>query len=147
MCSSRNCLITVGFQRQALMSAVVRCDVAALRALLEQARGEEAVNLCLSKDTIRHADSRLPSGDAVTAASLLSDCCSGGCNVLHALALLGRPPNPSPSSQGEKKGPSSSARTTPRRGVIREFMKQAVAFAGGAPPPPSIGMCKSRWLE
>ena len=39
------------------MSAVVRCDVAALRALLEQARGEEAVNLCLSKDTIRHADS------------------------------------------------------------------------------------------
>lgn len=77
-------------------------------------------------------------GDPAMLATLLSDCCSGGCNVLHSLALLGRPPDPS-HSHGEKKGLSSSARTTPRRGVIREIMKQAMSIAGGIPPQPATG--------
>ena len=68
--------------------------------------------------------------------ALLSEHCSGGCNVLHVLVVLGRPPDP-PASQGEKRG--GVPRPASRSGVLREIMRQAVALASGSTPTSSIG--------
>ena len=73
---------------------------------------------------------------------LLLEHTSGGCNILHVLSLLGRPPvpsrSPSPhSAVGDRR--SMAARTTPRSGVLREIMKQAMALASSSGPAPSLG--------
>ena len=70
---------------------------------------------------------------------------SGGCNILHVLSFLGQPPvpsrSPSPSSSsslgGDRRG--TAARTTPRSGVLREIMKQAMALASSSGPAHSLG--------
>ena len=81
--------------------------------------------------------------------SVLKERCSGGCNVFHVLATLSKPQEPqssssssggslSSSAHGEKRG--VAARTTPRGGMLREIMKQAMALASGSSyPHPSMG--------
>ncbi len=61
--------------------------------------------------------------------SALKEHCSGGCNIFHVLAFMGKPPDPTPSNQGDKRG--VSARTVPKGGMLREIMKQAMALASG----------------
>lgn len=80
-------------------------------------------------------------GDSTKLTSALKERCSGGCNVFHVLATLSKPQDPqssssTSSSQGEKRG--VAARTTPRGGMLREIMKQAMALASGSgyPHPP-----------
>ena len=78
------------------------------------------------------------SGDSAQLSSVLKEHCSGWCNLFHVLGALGKPADPTPTSQGEKRG--VAARTTPRGGMLREIMKQAMALASGStPPPPSMG--------
>lgn len=72
---------------------------------------------------------------------LLLEHTSGGCNILHVLSILGRPPvpsrSPSPYSGMERR--SVAARTTPRSGVLREIMKQAMALATSSGPAHGLG--------
>lgn len=75
---------------------------------------------------------------------LLLEHTSGGCNILHVLSLLGRPPVPSRSPSafssggggggGSDRRRNMAARTTPRSGVLREIMKQALALATSSNP-------------
>ena len=73
-------------------------------------------------------------------APLLLEHTSGCCNILHVLSLMGQPPNPahsqsSASSAAAADRPGMAARTTPRGGVLREIIKQAMALARGSAPP------------
>ena len=71
--------------------------------------------------------------------------------MFHVLASLGKPQDPQPSSSstsgstsshGEKRG--VAARTTPRGGMLREIMQQAMALASGSGiPHPPIGINNS----
>ena len=77
--------------------------------------------------------------------SLLLEHTSGGCNILHVLSLLGRPPTPSRSSSAFTSGGvgdrrrGMAARTTPRSGVLREIMKQAMALASSSASSHGLG--------
>jgi len=62
--------------------------------------------------------------------SALKEHCSGGSNIFHVLTFLGKPQDPVPTNTGDKKG--VAARTTPRGGMLRAIMKQAMAMASGS---------------
>ncbi len=72
----------------------------------------------------------LTSGNPALLTSALKEHCSGGSNIFHVLAQLGKPHDPVPTNAGDKK--SVSARTTPRGGMLRAIMKQAMAMASGS---------------
>ncbi|CAI8024034.1 E3 ubiquitin-protein ligase UBR5 [Geodia barretti] len=112
-CSSRTGVVVVAWQQQRLIPVLLRKDVSGLKTILSST----------SKDDMQ---------------SLLLEHTSGGCNILHVLSLLGRPPTPSRSSSaftsgavGERRR-GMAARTTPRSGVLREIMKQAMALASSS---------------
>ena len=98
-------------------------------------------------DPVLHVfESPLYTGDPAKLTSVLKERCSGGCNVFHILATLSKPQEPqsssgsSSTSAGEKRG--VAARTTPRGGMLREIMKQAMALAsasGSSYPHPPMG--------
>lgn len=79
-------------------------------------------------------------GNPALLTSALKEHCSGGSNIFHVLAFLGKPPDPTPSNLGEKKG--MAARTTPRGGMMRAIMKQAMALASGGS---GIGSSMGEW--
>lgn len=132
-CSSRTGVVVVAWQQQSLIPTLLRKDVSSLKSLISST-GKGSLQLSkygvISCTNVFFADELM---------SLLLEHTSGGCNVLHVLALLARPPTPSRSSSPFPSSSSSSdrrrgmaARTTPRSGVLREIMKQAMALASGS---------------
>ena len=73
---------------------------------------------------------------------MLKERVSGGCNVLHVLATVAMPPDPTHST--DKRG--LSARTTPRSGILREVMRQSMAMTTGSTPSSSAGECTRAYL-
>ena len=68
----------------------------------------------------------LPQGSPHELTCLLSEKCSGGCNIFHLLAFLDAPAEPVPA---ERRGAAS--RSSPRSMGLREMMRQASMLPSG----------------
>lgn len=161
VCSNRNSLVSVVMEKQVLMPAILRCDLNAVQNILDQLKGEILHSLSSSMWYMVMTPYLLPFifllvfflhpalpplslsllfsplGNPAALTAALKECCSGGCNIFHILAFLGKPPDPSPSNQGERRG--VAARTVPKGGMLREIMKQAMALASGSSVSQNMG--------
>lgn len=140
-CSSRTSAVVVAWRRQSLIPVLLRKDVTALKSLLAST-GKGHFN-----DEGGQLASSLFFQITEEIESLLLEHTSGGCNILHVLSILGRPPVPSrsPSPYSGMEHRSMAARTTPRSGVLREIMKQAMALASSSAPPHGLGEYLTRY--
>ena len=138
-CSSRTGVVVVAWQQQILVPILLSKDLGALKNLLSSTSPGHTLThlyIYIISHNLFLTDDLQP---------LLLEHTSGGCNILHVLSLLGSPPVPSHCPAPFSSGPvgerrrGMAARTTPRSGVLREIMKQAMALATGSGPAGNLG--------